>query len=58
MVIGTSSGGVEALRRLAARSHEHQHGHAATRFERRAEDARQQARIIRQVLTEGTTEAV
>ena len=44
--------------RLAARSHEHQHGHAATRFERRAEDARQQARIIRQVLTEGTTEAV
>ena len=44
--------------RLAARSHEHQHGHAAARFERRAEDARQQARIIRQVLTEGTTEAV
>jgi chemotaxis response regulator CheB len=98
MVIGTSSGGVEALRRLAgdlppelpaalfvvmhvpewassvppgileesalmadrlaARSHQHQHGHAAARFERRAEDARQQARIIRQVLTEGTTEAV
>lgn len=44
--------------RLAARSHEHQHGHAAARFERRAEDARQQARIIRQVLTEGTSEAV
>jgi two-component system, chemotaxis family, protein-glutamate methylesterase/glutaminase len=44
--------------RLAARSHQHQHGHAAARFERRAEDARQQARIIRQVLTEGTTEAV
>jgi two-component system chemotaxis response regulator CheB len=44
--------------RLAARSHEHRHGHAAARFERRAEDARQQARIIRQVLTEGTTEAV
>jgi two-component system chemotaxis response regulator CheB len=44
--------------RLAARSHEHQHGYTAARFERRAEDARQQARIIRQVLTEGTTEAV
>jgi two-component system chemotaxis response regulator CheB len=44
--------------RLAARSREHQHGHAAARFERRAEDARQQARIIRKVLTEGTTEAV
>jgi hypothetical protein len=39
MVIGTSSGVVEALRRLAG-------------------DARQQARIIRKVLTEGTTEAV
>jgi hypothetical protein len=39
MVIGTSSGGVEALRRLA-------------------EDARQQARTIRKVFTEGTTEAV
>lgn len=44
--------------RLAARSHEHQHGHAAARFERRAENARQQARIIREVLTEKTTKAV
>jgi two-component system, chemotaxis family, protein-glutamate methylesterase/glutaminase len=44
--------------RLAARSHEHQHGHASARFERRAEEARQQAKVIRQVLTEGTSEAV
>jgi two-component system chemotaxis response regulator CheB len=44
--------------RLADRSREHRHGHAAARFERRAEEARQQAKVIRQVLTEGTSEAV
>lgn len=44
--------------RLATRSHEHQHGHAASRFERRAEDARQQAKVIRRVLTEDSSEAI
>lgn len=43
--------------RLAARSREH-HGHAAARFEKRAEDARQHAKIIRRVLTDDTSEAV
>ena len=44
--------------RLAARSRHHHRGHAAARFEKRAEESRQQAKIIRRVLTEDTSEAV
>ena len=36
--------------RLAARSREQQHEHAAVRFEKRAREARQQAETIRRVL--------
>ncbi len=44
--------------RLAARSREHQHGHAVARFESRAQEARQQASLIRRVLTGGQADAV
>jgi two-component system, chemotaxis family, protein-glutamate methylesterase/glutaminase len=44
--------------RLAARSREHGHDHAFARFERRAEEARRQAKTIRHVLTEDASEAV
>jgi two-component system chemotaxis response regulator CheB len=44
--------------RLAARSRNHHHGYAAARFEKRAEELQQQAKIIRRVLTEDTSEAV
>jgi two-component system chemotaxis response regulator CheB len=43
--------------RLAARAREHEHGHAAARFEARAQDARRRAAVIRRVLTEGMEEA-
>lgn len=44
--------------RLAARSREHQHEHAAKRFEEQARNKRQQAVVIRRVLTEGAADAV
>ena len=44
--------------RLGARSRDLHHGHAAALFERRAANARQQAKTIRRVLTESTSEAV
>ena len=44
--------------RLATRSRDHDHVHAAERFERRAEESRQQAKIVRRVLTESASEAV
>jgi hypothetical protein len=47
-----------AIERLAARSREHGHEHAARRFEEQAQSKRQQAVVIRQVLTEGTADAV
>jgi two-component system, chemotaxis family, protein-glutamate methylesterase/glutaminase len=43
--------------RLAARSRQHGHGHAQARFEERARKARQQAAVIRRVLTEGASTA-
>ena len=42
---------------LAARSRQQGHGHAAARFEERAREARQQAVVIRRVLTEGSSAA-
>ena len=44
--------------RLAARSREHEHEHAARRFEERAQDARRRAAAIRQVLTEDVADVV
>lgn len=44
--------------RLADRSREHGRGHAASRFERRAQEARRQAKVIRRVLTEDASKAV
>jgi two-component system chemotaxis response regulator CheB len=44
--------------RLAARSREYQHEHAARRFEQQARSKRQQAVVIRQVLTEGEADAI
>jgi two-component system, chemotaxis family, protein-glutamate methylesterase/glutaminase len=44
--------------RLANRSRQHGHGHAVSRFEQRAEEARQQAKAIRRVLTQDAPEAV
>jgi hypothetical protein len=43
---------------LANRSREHGHDHAMRRFERRAEEARRQAKVIRRVLTCDAPEAV
>jgi two-component system chemotaxis response regulator CheB len=43
--------------RLAARAREQGHGHAVARFERRAEEARRQAKVVRRVLMEGVSEA-
>lgn len=44
--------------RLATRSREHEHEHAAKRFEERAREARRQAAVIRRVLTGDAAEAV
>ncbi len=43
---------------LAARSRGQGHPHAATRFEKRAKEARQQAKTIRRVITDDPSEAV
>ena len=40
--------------RLASRSRELRHEHAAARFEERAREARKQGEIIRRVLMEGS----
>ena len=44
--------------RLAARSRENEHEHAARRFEEQARSKRQQAVVIRQVLIAGAADAV
>ena len=45
-------------RKAGPRSREHGHEYVARRFEEQAQDKRQQAVLIRQVLTEGAADAV
>ena len=53
MALNTLEESVQMAERLAARSRRHQHLHAAARFEERAREAKEQATVIRRVLTEG-----
>jgi two-component system chemotaxis response regulator CheB len=55
--LNTLEENVEMADRLAVRSRNHEHRHAAERFEERAREARRQAAVIRQVLTGGTSAA-
>ena len=57
MALNTLEENAKMAERLAARSRGHQHLHAAARFEERAGEAREQAAVIRRVLTEDTSEA-
>jgi two-component system chemotaxis response regulator CheB len=52
VALNTSEESAAMSERLVTRSHNHQHEHAARRFEERAQDARRQAAAIRRVLTE------
>jgi two-component system, chemotaxis family, protein-glutamate methylesterase/glutaminase len=57
MALNTLEENAEIAERLAARSRGHQLLHAADRFEERAKEAREQAVVIRRVLTEDISEA-
>jgi two-component system chemotaxis response regulator CheB len=57
MALNTLEENAEIAESLAAQSRGHQLLHAAERFEKRAKEAREQAAMIRRVLTEDTSEA-
>ncbi len=57
VALNTLEESVAMAERLADRSRSQEHEHAARRFEERAQDARQQATVIRQVLMEGAAAA-
>jgi len=57
MALNTLEETAEIAESLAAQSRGHQLLHAAERFEKRAKEAREQAAVIRRVLTEDTSEA-
>jgi two-component system, chemotaxis family, protein-glutamate methylesterase/glutaminase len=51
MALNTLEESAAMVERLAARSHEHGHNHAAARFEERSREARGRAAVIRRILT-------
>ena len=57
MALNTLEENAEIAESLAAQSRGHQLLHAAERFEKQAKEAREQAAVIRRVLTEDTSEA-
>ena len=58
VALNTLEESADMVERLAARSREREHEHAAKRFEERARNARRQAAVIRQVLTKDVKDVV
>jgi two-component system, chemotaxis family, protein-glutamate methylesterase/glutaminase len=52
MALNTLEESAAMVERLATRSHENGHNHAAARFEERAREAKRRASVIRHILTE------